>query len=63
MAKAKKAKAGLGVLPMTKKTTNPSGNKNQPVQKVPQTGAAPKVSDPRDEAIKLVAKKMKQDKK
>ena len=63
MAKAKKARAGLGVLPMTKKTTNPSGNKNQPVQKVPQTGAAPKVSDPRDEAIKLVAKKMKQDKK
>ena len=63
MAKAKKARAGLGVLPMTKKTTNPSGNKNQPVQKVPQTGAAPKVADPRDEAIKLVAKKMKQDKK
>ena len=55
MAKAKKARAGLGVLPMTKKTTNPSGNKNQPVQKVPQTGAAPKVADPRDEAIKLVA--------
>ena len=63
MAKAKKARAGLGVLPMTKKTTNPSGNKNQPVQKIPQTGAAPKVVDPRDEAIKLVSKKMKQDKK
>ena len=61
--KAKKAQQGLGILPMTKKQSNPTGNKNQPAQKVPQRGAAPKVADPRDEAIKLVSKKYEQDKK
>lgn len=60
---AKKAQQGLGILPMTKKQSNPTGNKNQPAQKVPQRGAAPKVADPRDEAIKLVSKKYEQDKK
>ena len=61
--KAKKAQQGLGILPMTKKQSNPTGNKNQPAQKMPQRGAAPKVTDPRDEAIKLVSKKYEQDKK
>jgi len=61
--KAKKAQQGLGILPMTKKQSNPTGNKNQPAQKIPQRGAAPKVADPRDEAIKLVSKKYEQDKK
>tara|TARA_R100000406_G_scaffold49310_1_gene33292 strand:+ start:282 stop:2963 length:2682 start_codon:yes stop_codon:yes gene_type:complete len=60
---AKKAQQGLGILPMTKKQSNPTGNKNQPAQKIPQRGAAPKVADPRDEAIKLVSKKYEQDKK
>ena len=61
--KTKKAQQGLGILPMTKKQSNPTGNKNQPAQKIPQRGEAPKVADPRDEAIKLVSKKYEQDKK
>ena len=63
MAKAKKARAGLGMLPMTNKQSNPVGNKRQTAQKMPQKGASPKVIDPRDEAIKLVSKKYEQDKK
>jgi len=63
MAKTKKARAGLGMLPMTNKQSNPVGNKRQTAQKMPQKGASPKVIDPRDEAIKLVSKKYEQDKK
>ena len=54
--------AGLGTSPMTQKTSPPVGNKKQKVEKMPKRGAAPKVVDPRDEVMKLVAKKLKQDK-
>jgi len=54
--------AGLGTSPMTQKTSPPVGNKKTKVEKMPKRGAAPKVVDPRDEVMKLVAKKLKQDK-
>ena len=54
--------AGLGTSPMTQKTSPPVGNKKAKVEKMPKRGAAPKVVDPRDEVMKLVAKKLKQDK-
>jgi len=54
--------AGLGTSPMTQKTSPPVGNKKTKVEKLPQRGAKPTSSkvDPRDEALKLVAKNMKQ---
>ncbi len=54
--------AGLGTSPMTQKNSPPVGNKKQKVEKMPKRGAAPRVVDPRDEVMKLVAKKLKQDK-
>ena len=54
--------AGLGTSPMTQKTSPPVGNKKQKVEKMPKRGAVPKVVDPRDEVMKLVAKRLKQDK-
>lgn len=54
--------AGLGTSPMTQKTSPPVGNKKAKVEKMPKRGAAPKVVDPRDEVMKLVAKKLKQNK-
>jgi len=59
---ALKEPAGLGTSPMTQKTSPPVGNKKAKVEKMPKRGAAPKVVDPRDEVMKLVAKKLKQDK-
>ena len=59
---ALKEPAGLGTSPMIQKTSPPVGNKKQKVEKMPKRGAAPKVVDPRDEVMKLVAKKLKQDK-
>ena len=53
--------AGLGVSPMTQKTSPPVGNKQVQTQKLGRARAA-KVTDPRDEALKLVSEKLKQDK-
>ena len=53
--------AGLGVSPMTQKTSPPVGNKQVQTQKLPRARAA-KVPDPRDEALKLVSERLKQDK-
>ena len=60
---ARQEPAGLGALPMTQKASPPVGNKKVKVEKMPKKGAAPKAPvDPRDEVMKLVAKKLKQDK-
>ena len=53
--------AGLGVSPMTQKTSPPVGNKQVQTPKLPRARAA-KVPDPRDEALKLVSERLKQDK-
>jgi hypothetical protein len=53
--------AGLGVSPMTQKTSPPVGNKQVQTKKLGRA-AAPKVTDPRDEALKLVSQRLKQDK-
>ena len=58
---AKTEPAGLGVSPMTQKTRPPVGNKQVQTKKLGRA-AAPKVPDPRDEALKLVSEKLKQDK-
>ena len=58
---AKTEPAGLGVSPMTQKTSPPVGNKQVQTQKLGRARAA-KVTDPRDEALKLVSEKLKQDK-
>ena len=49
-------------MPLTEATSNPTGNKPRKEKKLPQRGAKPDNSrvDPRDEALKLVAKNMKQ---
>ena len=54
--------AATGLTPLLDKTSNPTGNKPKKEKKMPQRGAKPTTVDPRDEALKLVAKKMKQDK-
>ena len=56
--------AATGLMPLTNKTSNPTGNKPTKEKKIPQRGAKPDDSkvDPRDEALKLVAKNMKQKK-
>jgi hypothetical protein len=53
--------AKTGLMPLTEATSNPTGNKPTKPPKIPRA-AATKVVDPRDEALKLVAKKLKQDK-
>jgi len=58
---AKTEPAGLGVSPMTQKTSPPVGNKQVQTKKLGRA-AAPKVPDPRDEALKLVSQRLKQDK-
>jgi len=58
---AKMEPAGLGVSPMTQKTSPPVGNKQVQTKKLGKARAA-KVTDPRDEALKLVSEKLKQDK-
>ena len=58
---AKTEPAGLGVSPMTQKTSPPVGNKQVQTKKLGRA-AAPKVTDPRDEALKLVSQRLKQDK-
>ena len=58
---AKIEPAGLGISPMTQKTSPPVGNKQVQTQKLPRARAA-KVPDPRDEALKLVSERLKQDK-
>ena len=54
--------AALMTMPLTEATSNPTGNKPRKEKKLPQRGAKPDNSrvDPRDEALKLVAKNMKQ---
>ena len=58
---AKTEPAGLGISPMTQKTSPPVGNKQVQTKKLGRA-AAPKVPDPRDEALKLVSERLKQDK-
>lgn len=58
---AKTEPAGLGVSPMTQKTSPPVGNKQVQTKKLGRA-AAPKITDPRDEALKLVSQRLKQDK-
>jgi hypothetical protein len=53
--------AALMTMPLTEATSNPTGNKRTKPPKIPRA-AATKVVDPRDEALKLVAKKLKDDK-
>jgi len=53
--------AKTGLMPLTEATSNPTGNKPVKQQKLPRARAT-KVVDPRDEALKLVAKKLKEDK-
>ena len=53
--------AKTGLMPLTEATSNPTGNKRTKPPKIPRA-AATKVVDPRDEALKLVAKKLKEDK-
>ena len=53
--------AKTGLMPLTEATSNPTGNKPVKQQKLPRAGATRAV-DPRDEALKLITKKMKDDK-